>query len=47
MQQLDFPLWLRALHFYNLPLITLLRSLGLGHGAWREDYQFYNPEAGI
>jgi hypothetical protein len=31
----------------RIEFIADYRSVGQGQGGWREDYQFYSPEAGI
>jgi len=34
-------------YIQRIEFIADYRSVGLGQGGWREDYQFYSPEAGI
>lgn len=34
-------------YIQQIEFIADYRSVGHGQGGWREDYQFYSPEAGI
>ncbi len=39
--------FLMVKYIQRIEFIADYRNVGQGQGGWREDYQFYSPEAGI